>query len=111
MREENRFVIASGAGISIRSGAAVSDAIGACLGTRGLVLTEHDLGAEFFNLHTGLAGELFQKFVNYRVRLAIVLPNPDNYGERFAELVREHSTHHIIRFFGSMDRATAWLLG
>jgi hypothetical protein len=26
----------------------------------------------FFTLHTGLAGEIMQKFVNYRVRLAVV---------------------------------------
>jgi Domain of unknown function (DUF4180) len=30
------------------------------------------LGDEFFRLRTGLAGEAIQKFVNYRIRLAIV---------------------------------------
>lgn len=29
-------------------------------------------GAEFFTLRSGLAGEIFQKFQNYRVRLAVV---------------------------------------
>jgi hypothetical protein len=30
------------------------------------------LGEDFFRLRTGLAGEAIQKFVNYRIRLAVV---------------------------------------
>jgi hypothetical protein len=30
------------------------------------------LGDDFFELRTGLAGEIMQKFVNYQIRLAIV---------------------------------------
>ena len=30
------------------------------------------LGAEFFNLRNGVAGEVLQKFVTYRLRVAIV---------------------------------------
>lgn len=86
MNEERRIVIASDAGISIRSIEDVSDAIGACLGAAGLILTEGDLAQEFFELRSGLAGELFQKFINYRIPVAIVLSDPDAYGARFSEL-------------------------
>ncbi|MDE2235039.1 MAG: DUF4180 domain-containing protein [Gammaproteobacteria bacterium] len=51
-----------------------------------MILTAQQLGEDFFNLRTGLACELFQKCVNYRARLAIVIPDPGKYGQRFAEL-------------------------
>ena len=68
-----------------------------------------DLGPDFFNLQTGLAGELIQKFVNYRVRVAIVLPTPDSYGDRFSELAYEHATHPTVRFVRSFAEAKDWL--
>lgn len=37
-----------------------------------LVLNQYQFNAEFFDLKNGMAGELFQKFSNYRMRLAIV---------------------------------------
>ncbi len=59
-----------------------------------------DFAPEFFDLRTGLAGEIFQKCVNYRVsRFAIVLSEP---GAATASGLRssvyEHRTHPAIRF-------------
>ena len=109
MNDERRILIASDSGISIRSLRDISDAVGACIGAEGLILTESDLAPEFFDLRSGLAGELFQKFTNYKVRVAIVLPNPEAYGERISELAYEHASHSMIRFVRSKDEATAWL--
>ena len=109
MNEERRIIVASESGISIRSFSDISDALGSCLGTDGLILTESDLTPEFFDLRSGLAGELFQKFVNYKLRLAIVLSDPKAHGERFSELAREHASHGIVRFVRSEDEAKAWL--
>ena len=106
---EPQILIASESSISIRSFGDISDALGACLGAAGLILTENDLAREFFDLHSGLAGELFQKFINYRLRVAIVLPDPKAYGERFSELACEHESHSMIRFVRSKDEAKAWL--
>ena len=111
MKEVTSILIASDAGISIRPFGDISDAIGACIGADGLILTESNLAPEFFNLRSGLAGELFQKFTNYKVRVAIVLPDPEAYGERFSELAYEHRSHSMIRFVGSADEAKAWLDG
>jgi hypothetical protein len=36
-----------------------------------LVLSGADLAPAFYDLTSGLAGELFQKFVNYRVPLSV----------------------------------------
>jgi hypothetical protein len=109
MTEERQILIASEAGIAIHSVSDISDAISASFGANGLILTEADLAPEFFNLRTGLAGELLQKFTNYQLRMAIVVPDPDAYGERFSELVYEHSTHNLIRFVRSTDEARSWL--
>ena len=109
MNEERRILVASDSGISIQSFSDISDALGACIGAEGLILTENDLAREFFDLRSGLAGELFQKFINYKLRVAIVLPDPDAYGERFGELAFEHTSHSMIRFVRSKEEAKAWL--
>jgi hypothetical protein len=109
MNKERSIVVASDTGIAIRSFSDIADALGACLGTGGLILAERDLAPEFFDLRSGLAGELFQKFTNYRLRLAIVLPDPNAYGQRFGELAYEHRAHNMIRFVGSEEQAKAWL--
>ena len=111
MSESSRIVIASDAGIAVRSFSDIADALGSCLGATGLILTEGDLGPEFFDLRSGLAGELFQKFVNYRVPVAIVLSDSTAYGERFSELAYEHRTHNMIRFVCSTEEARTWLTG
>lgn len=110
MNEDRRLIVASDAGISIRSFADISSALAECLGSGGLILTESNLAREFFDLRSGLAGELFQKFINYKVRIALVVPNPEAYGERFAELASEHSTHNLIRVVDSLEEGTKWLL-
>ncbi len=109
MAEERRIVVASDSGIAIRSFNDIPDAVGACMGKAGLVLTADDLSPEFFDLSSGLAGELLQKLVKYKVRTAIIVPNPEVHGERFAELAYEHGSHPLIQFFRSRDEADAWL--
>ncbi|MDX1687437.1 MAG: DUF4180 domain-containing protein [Candidatus Promineifilaceae bacterium] len=109
MSESRKFLVAAEEGYSLGSTDDALLLIGNLHGWVGVLLTEEDLAPDFFNLRTGLAGELLQKFVNYRVRVAIVLPDPDAYGERFAELAWEHRTHPLIRFFPSRERAEAWL--
>lgn len=109
MNEEGQILVASDSGISIRSFGDIADAIGAFIGAGGVIFTEDDLAREFFDLRSGLAGELFQKCMNYRVRLAIVLPDPEAYGERISELAYEHKSHNMIRFVPSKDEAEAWL--
>jgi hypothetical protein len=107
---EARVVIASEINLHVRSIRDVSDALGAVFGADGLLLTEADLLPEFFDLRSGIAGELFQKFTNYQIHLAVVVQNLEVYGERFGELVFEHRNHKLIRFFDSVETAKSWLL-
>ncbi len=110
MNPEARVVIASEVNLSIRSIRDVPDAVGAVFGADGLLLTESELSPEFFDLRSGIAGELFQKFTNYKIHLAIVVQNLEIYGERFGELAFEHRNHKLIRFFDSIETAKSWLL-
>ena len=110
MNPEARVVIASKINLSIRTMRDVPDAVGAVYGADGLLLTESELSPEFFDLRTGIAGELFQKFTNYQIHLALVINNLEVYGERFGELAFEHKNHKLIRFFDSVETAKTWLL-
>jgi hypothetical protein len=109
MNEESKIILAADSSIFIDSVVAISDAVGKYYGAEGLILTKSDVLPEFFNLRSGLAGEMFQKFTNYRVRLAIVLQDSAIYGERVGELIYEHKKHSVIRFFDSVDEARVWL--
>jgi len=106
-----QVIRATEAELVVHSIADINDVIGACFGADGVLLTEAELGPDFFNLRTGLAGELFQKFVQYHCRAAVVIPNPDQYGERFAELAYEHTSHPNVRFVRTAEDGLAWLSG
>ncbi len=93
----------------IRSFGDLVDAIGPREWGEGAILDESELATEFFDLRTGVAGEILQKCVNYALPLAIVLSSADAHGPRFKELVYEHRTHGVIRFVTSRADAAAWL--
>lgn len=87
----------------------VAGALTASINGGGLVLDETQLGPDFFDLRTGLAGEVIRKFTNYRARLAIVVADESAYGSRFSELMYEHRAHKQVRFFTSAQLARQWL--
>ena len=102
-------IVASEAGLGLRSQEDIPDLLGQAMYAEGLILGEQDLGEAFFNLRTGLAGEAFQKFTNYQICVALVLPDHAAYGERFSELAFEHRSHNRIRFVHSIEEAITWL--
>ncbi|MBM0240077.1 DUF4180 domain-containing protein [Micromonospora sp. ATA32] len=61
-------------GTRICGGDDVLEVIGSAFGQGAelVVLPVGRLAEEFFTLRTGVAGEIVQKFVNYRLRLAVV---------------------------------------
>ena len=95
--------------IQIREPGDIATALSAGMEDGGLLIDEQQLGGNFFDLSTGLAGEVLQKFTNYRVRLAIVIGDVKAHGNRFSELVYEHRSHRSVRFFDSEQRARQWL--
>lgn len=104
-----RVLVASEAGVTIRRMADVMDVIGAAYDADALILTADDVDPTFFDLRTGLAGELFQKATQYGLRLALVLPDPAVHGPRWPELAYEHRRHHTVRIVASRAEADGWL--
>lgn len=73
------------------------------------ILTEDDLAEDLLDLRNGLAGEAFQKFVNYGFPVALVLPDPGRFGPRVEELAREHASHPCVRICRTVEEAHLWL--
>jgi hypothetical protein len=109
MEHKRKVLTASELGIAFQVAADVPRLLEACFDSDGLIISENDLPPAFFDLKTGLAGELLQKFVNHRVRVAVVVRKPAAYGNRFNELSNEHASHAIVRFVRSEADAHNWL--
>lgn len=76
-----------------------------------LLLHAANLTDDFYNLRTGLAGTVLQKFVNYRIRAAAVLTPELATQGRFGEMVREANRGRQFRVFYDRAEAEAWLTG
>ena len=74
-----------------------------------LILFAENLPPDFFDLKTRLAGMIFQKFINYRVQCAIVIPGSLIKG-RFREMVIESNCGNNIRFFEDLKEAENWIV-
>ncbi|WP_028295529.1 DUF4180 domain-containing protein [Olivibacter sitiensis] len=70
-----------------------------------IIVHERNIIPEFFDLKTGIAGEILQKFSNYRVRLAIV-GNFDAYqGKSIRDFMLESNKAGQINFVDSTATA------
>jgi PadR family transcriptional regulator, regulatory protein AphA len=74
-----------------------------------LILFADNLTQEFFDLKTKLAGAVFQKFSNYRVKFALVIPPSLDKG-RFHEMLVEANRQHALHFFTNLDEAQEWII-
>jgi len=78
-------------------------------GARAILLDEAALPAEFFDLRTGLAGELLQKLTPYRIRLACVVPDARVHPTHFQDFLREANRGVQFRFLTTREAAIDWL--
>jgi len=78
--------------------------------TERLLVHAENLAADFYDLHTKLAGEILLKLSNYRVVLAAVIPQEKIGDGHFAEMVLETNRGNEFRVFNTRDEAVAWLL-
>lgn len=78
-------------------------------GTNRILLESHRLHPDFFNLKTGLAGDILEKFSIYRIRAAFVIHPPHGEHPRFQEMMNESNRGGDIRFFSSVPEAEAWI--
>jgi hypothetical protein len=74
------------------------------------MLEETDFDAAFYDLKSGLAGEIVQKFSNYRVRVAIVGSFESVRSKRIREFMAESNKGNQLRFTEDKESALAWLI-
>jgi hypothetical protein len=87
------------------------DVVSGCIesGASSVLLDADALPSEFFDLSTGVAGELLHKLGTYRLRLAGVVPDATAHPVRFQEFAREANGGTQFRFFADRHSALAWL--
>jgi hypothetical protein len=88
------------------------DVIGGAFGRADVVaIPAGRLDASFFQLRSGVAGEIMQKFVNYRIRLAVVgdIAAHEAASDAFRDLVRESNRGRHIWFVRDLDELAAHL--
>ena len=70
-----------------------------------IIIHEKNITPEFFDLKNGIAGEILQKFSNYRVRLAIVGDFAKYPGRSIYDFIYESNKVGQINFVGSISEA------
>lgn len=70
-------------------------------GCRNIMIYESDLHPDFFRLSTGIAGEILQKFSNYRARLAIVGDFTRYSSKSLQDFIRECNRGNMVFFVDS----------
>jgi hypothetical protein len=74
-----------------------------------IILRENNLHADFFMLQSGLAGEVLQKFSNYRFKLAIIGDFSNYSSQSFQDLIRESNKGNRIFFVSNIKEALSKL--
>jgi hypothetical protein len=70
-----------------------------------IIIHERNLHADFFDLKTRLAGEVLQKFSNYRVKLAIVGDFTKYQSKSLQDFIFESNKSNYVFFTNNMDSA------
>jgi len=74
-------------------------------GTYKIIIQENHLIDKFFDLKSGLAGDILQKFSTYRVQLAIVGDFSNHQSRSLRDFIFESNKYGHVNFVGSMDEA------
>ncbi len=111
-RESKKYIMLDSDKASIASEQDALDLIGVCFehDVQLLMIDADVLSDDFFKLRTGLAGQVIQKFINYRVKVAVVLPKEQRLEGRFREFMTESNKRKDFGLFTSSEEAENWLL-
>ena len=71
----------------------------------GIILYERNITPDFFDLQTRLAGDILQKFSNYRVRLAIVGDWNKYTSNSLVAFIQESNRGCMVNFATSTEEA------
>jgi len=105
------FAVLTSEGVAISTGQDALDLIGnsGYLGAERVVLQKAHLHPSFFDLKSGLAGEVLQKFSNYRMQLAIVGDFSHYTSQSLQDFIQESNRQGRVHFVGTLDEALAKL--
>lgn len=70
-----------------------------------IIVRKEQITDEFFDLKTKLAGEILQKFSNYRVRLAIVGDFSGIESKSLRDFIRESNKGKLVNFLETREEA------
>lgn len=70
-----------------------------------IIIHEPSITPDFFDLKTGIAGEILQKFSNYKVQLVIVGDFSKYPGNSIKDFIYESNKGRQVNFLGSVDEA------
>ena len=79
-------------------------------GSKYIILREKNITPGFFNLKSGIAGEILQKFSNYNARLAIVGDFAKYESKSLNDFIFESNRYGRINFVESIEKAKERLL-
>lgn len=74
-------------------------------GADSVVLYQQHIVPDFFELKTGIAGEVLQKFSNYRMRMAIVGDFSAMSSSSLRDFIYESNKGRLINFVASLEEA------
>jgi hypothetical protein len=89
----------------IRKPADILELVGVGVGRA--ILLDSQLHEDFFDLSTGVAGEVVQKCVNYGIRVAVISTSVAERSTHFRQFAQESTRHGRFVFARSMDEALA----
>ncbi len=79
-------------------------------GTNLLMLHSEAVSEDFYTLKTGVAGKVLQKFVNYYIKLALVVPDERLNTGKFKEMASEPNRGNHFKVFTDTQQAQKWLI-
>jgi len=106
-RDGSRIAELTASDVALSSSQDILDIIGDLWGYEAdaLILHESSVAPAFFDLSTGLAGEILQKCTNYGLRFALVGDFGQYASESLQAFIRESNRGGRIRFVSTIDEA------
>lgn len=109
LHEINEIIIAEiiADGIVINNTQDALDIMANCdyQGARKIILYEKNIIPAFFDLKTGIAGDILQKFTNYQVQVAIVGDFSKYESKSLRDFIYESNKHRQINFVNTFEEA------
>lgn len=106
-----KYIEVESSGVKINSEQDALDLIALCFeyGVNIMIINDKVLSDDFFNLKTGIAGAVVQKFINYSIKSGIVISDEQTFNERFKEFALETNKGNNFRIFYNSSDAEKWI--